>query len=209
MTLCLPIDPTHPDPEVLARAAETLRRGGILAYPTETLYGLGVDPFNPEALDRLYDLKGRPASLPVSILVRDFEMLRTVVLEVPPGALRVMKAFLPGPLTVVLPAARRLPERLTAGSGRIGVRISSHPLAARLFQVYPFPITTTSANPTGRPGARDAREVQAYFPGGLDCILDGGTVPGGIGSTVADLTGAAPVILREGAIPGSEIRKLV
>jgi len=207
MTRCLPIDPRNPAPPFLARAAEVLRQGGILAYPTETLYGLGVDPFNLEALERLYCLKGRPASLPLSLLVRDPEMLRTVVLEIPPGALRILQAFLPGPLTAVLPAARRLPDRLTGGSGKIGVRISSHPLAARLFAVHPFPFTTTSANPTGRPGARNAREVQAYFPEGLDCILDGGPAPGGIGSTVVDLTAEPPVILREGAIPAAELRR--
>jgi L-threonylcarbamoyladenylate synthase len=196
----LSIDPLDPDPEVLTRVASALRQGRVVAYPTETLYGLGVDPFREEALDRLYVLKGRPAGMPVSILVKDVAMLQEVAHDLSGTAMRLIEAFLPGPLTLVLPALPHLPQRLTAGTGKVGIRISAHPLIGQLFASYPAPITTTSANPTGQPSARNARTVLSYFPEGLDCILDAGTVPGGIGSTVVDVTGEAPSILREGAI---------
>jgi len=200
LSLLLPIDPLDPDPEVLTRVASALRQGRVVAYPTETLYGLGVDPFREEALERLYVLKGRPAGMPVSILVKDVAMLHEVAHHLSGAAVRLIEAFLPGPLTLVLPARPHLPQRLTAGTGKVGIRISAHPLVGQLFASYSAPITTTSANPTGQPSARDARTVLSYFPKGLDCILDAGTVPGGTGSTVVDVTGEAPAILREGAI---------
>lgn len=205
MSLLLPIDPLDPDPEVLARVASALRRGGVVAYPTETLYGLGVDPFREEALERLYELKGRPAEMPVSILVKDVAMLQEVAHDLPGPAMRLVEAFLPGPLTLVLRARPGLPERLTSGTGKIGIRISAHPFMRHLFSRYTAPITTTSANPTGRPDARDAKEILVYFPEGVDFILDAGPVIGTLASTVVDATGGEPVILREGAITEDEI----
>ena len=209
MSLVLSVDPLNPPPDALAKAAQVLRQGGILAYPTETLYGLGVDPFREEALERLFLLKGRPREMPVSVLVRDEGMMREVVRVIPPMAFALIRAFLPGPLTLVLPALTGLPARLTAGSGKIGVRISPHPLVADLFRFYPFPVTTTSANPSGMAAARTGAEVAAYFPVGLDCILDAGPVPGEVGSTVVDLTGERPEILREGVLSREEIAGVV
>jgi L-threonylcarbamoyladenylate synthase len=203
--LLLPIDPLNPAPDVLARAATALRQGKVVAYPTETLYGLGVDPFHEEALERLYRLKNRPSTRPVSILVRDVAMLNEVALDLPGSAIRLIEAFLPGPLTLVLPARPHLPQRLTADTGKIGVRISAHPLMGHLFSSYSAPITTTSANPAGAPNAGDAKRILSYFPQGIDCILDAGPVPGGVGSTVVEATGDAPTILREGAISEEEI----
>lgn len=205
MSLLLPTDPLDPAPEVLARVASALRQGSVVAYPTETLYGLGVDPLQEEALKRLYQLKGRPTGMPVSILVRDVPMLEEVAQELPGPALRLIEAFLPGPLTLVLPARPHLPLLLTAGTGKVGVRISAHPLMEHLFSEYPSPITTTSANPTGKPNARDAKKILSYFPRGIECILDAGPVPGGIGSTVVDVTGERPEVLRKGAISAKEI----
>jgi L-threonylcarbamoyladenylate synthase len=164
-----------------------------------------VDPFQQEALERLFQLKGRPAEMPVSILVRDVPMLEEVARQLSGQTSRLIEAFLPGPLTLVLLARPHLPPRLTAGTGRVGVRISAHPLMKHLFSSYPAPITTTSANPTGMKGARDAERILSYFPQGIDCILDAGPVPGGTGSTVVDLTGDRPKVLREGAIPSKDI----
>jgi L-threonylcarbamoyladenylate synthase len=207
MSLLLPIDPNEPDMRALSLAASALRSGGVVAYPTETLYGLGVDPFREEALERLYALKGRPADMPVSVLVRDTAMLEQVACALPEAARRLIRAFLPGPLTLVLRARPGLPARLTSGTEKVGVRISAHPLMKHLFSAYPAPVTTTSANPTGRPDARDAREVLRYFPEGLDCILDAGPVTGGIGSTVVDVTGDDALILRPGAVSEEEIAR--
>ena len=205
MSVLLPIDPLSPAPEALTRAASALRKGRVVAYPTETLYGLGVDPFQAEALEQLYRLKDRPSTMPVSILVRDVVMLNEVACDLPGCAVRLIEAFLPGPLTLVLPAQPHLPRRLTAGTGKIGVRISAHPLMGHLFSRYPAPITTTSANPTGAPNAREAKRILSYFPQGIDCILDAGPVSGGMGSTVVEATGDLPSILREGAISKKEI----
>jgi len=205
MSLNLTVDPDHPDPVSLDRAAETLRQGGILAYPTETLYGLGVDAFSEDALDRLFRLKNRPEGTPVSVLVRDMAMLRGLVEDVPPRALGILQAFLPGPLTAVLSARPHLPRMLTAGTGKIGVRISAHPLLCHLFSRFPHPVTTTSANRSGMPPAVNAGQVRDAFPRGIDCILDAGPAPGGVGSTVVDLTGPDPLILREGAVPREAI----
>jgi len=114
LSLLLPFNPLDPAPEVLARVASALRQGRVVAYPTETLYGLGVDPFREEALDRLYVLKGRPAEMPISILVKDVAMLKEVAHDLPGPAMRLIEAFLPGPLTLVLPARPHLSQRLTA-----------------------------------------------------------------------------------------------
>jgi len=207
MSLPFPIDPKHPGPEPLRRAAGALRQGGILAYPTETLYGLGVDPFQEAALERLFRLKGRPLDQPVSILVRDLSMLEAVARDISPGARRVLDALLPGPLTVVLAARPHLPALLTGGTGKIGVRISAHPLLPFLFTRFPGPITTTSANRTGHPPAVRAEQIRESFPEGIDVVLDAGPVPGGAASTVVDLTGPDPVILRPGAVSLETIRR--
>ncbi len=192
---------------MLSRVASALRKGNVVAYPTETLYGLGVDPFQEAALERLYALKGRPASMPVSILVKDAAMLREVACDTTEPARRLIESLLPGPLTLVLRARTVLPPRLTAETGKIGVRISAHPLMKHLFSKHDAPITTTSANPTGRPDATNAQDILDYFPRGIDCIVDGGPVTGGLGSTVVDVTGDTCVILRAGAVSADEIAK--
>lgn len=209
MARILSIDPQNPEFPALEEISRVLSEGGVLAYPTETLYGLGVDAFRDDALEKLFVLKGRPGGIPVSVLVRDPEMMLEVVLEVPAPARALVNAFFPGPLTLVLPARPGLPERVTAGFGKVGVRISPHPVAALLFQAFPKPITSTSANPSGLPAARTAAEVAAYFPSGLDGILDGGPAPAGVGSTVVEFQGQELRILREGAISKEEIARVV
>jgi L-threonylcarbamoyladenylate synthase len=209
VSLLLQIDPKTPDPAYLERAAGVLRRGGILAYPTETLYGLGVDPFQEGVLEKLRLLKERPPNRPVSILVRDMEMLEEVVRDISPRARRILEAFLPGPLTAVLPARPHLPFLLTAGTEKIGVRISSHPLLSSLFEHFPHPITTTSANRRSMSPAVNAVQIADAFPQGIDCILDAGPIPGGTGSTVVDLTGREPVVLRAGAVSREDILRCV
>lgn len=208
MARILSIDPENPDFDSLEETSRVLAAGGVLAYPTETLYGLGVDAFREDALEKLFALKGRPQGMPVSVLVRGPEMLLAVVREVPAAAWALLDTFLPGPLTLVLSARPGLPERVTVG-GKVGVRMSPHPVAALLMQAYPRPITSTSANPSGFPAARTAAEVVAYFPAGLDIVLDGGPAVAGVGSTVVDLTGPELRILREGAIRKDEIARVV
>ena len=185
------------------QAVAALRRGGIVVYPTETLYGLGVDATNESALRRLVALKGREEGKPISVLVSDDAMLHTVAAEVPPAAARLMRRFWPGPLTLALPAKAALSRILTGGGTTIGVRCSSHPLAAALVSGLNRPVTTPSANPAGAAPPVDVEQARRYFGGAVDVYLDGGTLPGGVGSTVVEPISAH--IVREGSIAAADI----
>jgi len=187
-------------------AVEAFRRGGVIAYPTETFYALGADPFNAEAVKKVFALKGRPAKNPVSVIVKDREMLARVAASVPEAAYRLMERFWPGPLTIIFDALPSVPALLTAGTGSIGARVSSSPLSQKLTSVLDSPITATSANPSGKAPALTAERVIEYFDGLIDVIIDGGTLKGRLGSTIVDVTGDGIKILREGEIPSEEIK---
>ena len=188
----------------LADAVAALRRGGVVVYPTETFYGLGVDATNARALERLVELKGRPAGKPISVLIADDEMLAQVVVEMSDLARALADRFWPGPLTLVLPARSGLSEHLTADSGTIGVRWSNHPLATALVAGLGRPVTTPSANPGGAAPPVAVAQAHAYFGDAVDVYLDGGRLPGGLGSTVVE-PGADLRVVRPGAIPTTEI----
>lgn len=189
----------------LEEAVPIFRGGGIIAFPTETFYGLCVDPFNAEAVKALFRLKGRPPGNPIPLIISDYPMLKRVALEVPPLAEGLIKRFWPGPLTIIFKARPELPSGLTAGTGTIAVRVSGSGVAARLSRALDSPVTATSANPSGRKPPLEAAEVLAYFNGAIDMLIHGGRLPGKKGSTVVDATGEKLVIVREGEIPSSEI----
>lgn len=197
--LC-PVDPDHPAPGVLAEAARVLRAGGLVAFPTETFYGLGANALDPAAVERVFAAKGRPPDRPLLVLVDSPAMVEQVAAQVPPRARRLMARYWPGPLTLVLPARAELPVTLTAGSGTIGVRLSSHPVARGLVAAAGLPVTAPSANPHGGPSPRTAAEVLAGLGGRIELVLDGGPTPGGAPSTLLDLTGDRPRVLRVGAV---------
>jgi L-threonylcarbamoyladenylate synthase len=186
-------------------AIEIFMAGGIIAYPTETFYGLCVNPFNADAVQALYRLKGRPSSSPMPLIIGGISMIRFVAKELPPQAVKLMKRFWPGPLTIVLKAADSLPASVTAGTGTIGVRVPGCPRARRFSNTLGFPITSTSANPSGEKPPVTAEEVAGYFNGSINLIIDGGRLKGGLGSTIVDATGETLVIIREGEVPSSEI----
>jgi L-threonylcarbamoyladenylate synthase len=188
-------------------AALALAGGGVVAYPTETFYGLAVDPFDRRAVDRLFRLKGRAEGKPVSVIVADLDMLSLVADPIPPVAERLMEAFWPGPLTMVFHAAAAVPAELIAHTGRIGARISSSPVCSKLLDSARIPLTATSANPSGRPPALSADEVADYFGSDVDVLIDAGVLAPALPSTVVDVTADPPVVLREGAIPGAAIRE--
>lgn len=188
-----------PEAAAIAAAAQTLAAGGIVVYPTETVYGLGADAFNPEALDRLVALKVREAGKPISVLVSDLTMLGDLVCDVPPLAAALMRRFWPGPLTIVLRARAGVSSILTGDDDGIGVRVSSHPSATALVRALGRPITTPSANPAGQWPAVQLDEACAYFGSRIECYLDGGRLHGEPASTVVDLRGEWNVV-REGAI---------
>ena len=188
------------DPATIQAAARILAGGGVIVYPTETLYGLGADASNEVALERLVELKGREAGKPIAVLVSDTEMLEGVVEEVSTAAADLMRRFWPGPLTIVLRARPTVSHWLTGGGDSIGVRVSSHPTAMALVRALGRPLTAPSANPAGlRPPTR-LDEARAYFGSRVDCYVDGGGLPGEPASTVVDARGELRVI-RDGAVP--------
>lgn len=190
-----------PTPEGLAVAAEALRAGSVVAYPTETVYGLAVDPWSPAAVARLFAVKGRPEHNPVLLIVDGMPQLLPVVAEVTPEAKRYIDAFWPGPLTLLFPCHPGLPSALTAGTGKVAVRCPAHPAARALCRAFGAAITSSSANRAGEPPARALEEL------GLDDVavaIDGGRLPDSLPSTLLDPeTGR---ILRKGVIPASRLR---
>lgn len=192
----------------LDRAVAVLNSGGVVAFPTETYYGLAVDPFNPLALNNLFALKQREVRKPILTLVDDRESLALLVQEVPDQYRAVMAEFWPGPLTLIFQARVNLPSLLTAGTGTIGVRQSSHPFARQLLRAFGRPITATSANISGRAAAVDAHEVKSQFGSQIDLIFDGGRTPGILGSTIIGLDGDNLLLVREGVIPFADIRQV-
>jgi L-threonylcarbamoyladenylate synthase len=194
------VDPRHPDPAAIGEAARLLREGGLVAFPTETFYGLGADALDAAAVDRVFQAKGRPADKPLLVLVTSLAMAAEVASEISAHARRLAARHWPGPLTLILPARPHLPAALTAGTGTIGVRIPGHAVALALVGAAGVPVTAPSANPHGAPAPRTAAEVLAALDGRIDLVLDGGPTAGGPASTVLDVTGAGPRVLRAGAI---------
>jgi L-threonylcarbamoyladenylate synthase len=192
-----------------AGAVAALRRGEVIVYPTETLYGLGADALNADAVEKVFQLKGRDADKPIPVLVADREMLGALVAEVSPLAEKLMARFWPGPLTLVLPARRDLPRPLVNRSGGIGVRISSQPIAARLLEALGRPLTATSANPSGKAPARTLVDAQRYFAEQIEVFIDGGELTSKTGSTVVEVIGERIKIIRAGDIGESELRRAV
>jgi L-threonylcarbamoyladenylate synthase len=188
----------HAFAEEITFAAEALRRGEVVAYPTETFYGLGVNALDELALARLRHLKGRDASKPISVLVSGPEMLERLCKTLPPLARRLMAAYWPGPLTLALPARKDLPRALVS-DGCVAVRESSHPTAEALVNAFGSPVTTTSANPGGEPPATSPEQVEEMFEGRCR-VIHGGVTLGGAPTTLARVRGGRVEILRQGAL---------
>lgn len=186
-------------------AAQTLRDGGVVAFPTETVYGLGADAFSEAAIERVFALKGRPKNNPMIVHVADEAMARTVVASWPGRASRLAGAFWPGPLTLVLEKADAVPMLVTAGHRTVGVRCPDHPMALALIRAFGAPIVGPSANPSGRVSPTSAEHVRDGFPGADPLILDGGPCRAGIESTVISLAHEAARILRPGAVSREDL----
>ena len=191
----------------LKRAAESILSGGMVAIPTESFYGLAVNPTDVKAIHRLFDVKKRRGDQPILILIPSVEHLDQYVIHVPEIGHRLMNEFWPGGLTLIFEARLDLPRELTAGTGKIGVRLSSHPIATALAQAVGAPITGTSANISGQPACSSAKEVLQQLGDKVDVILDGGETAGGKGSTVLDVTMDPPVVVREGMVGQKRLEK--
>jgi L-threonylcarbamoyladenylate synthase len=205
MSFLLKIDPRKPDAEKLAEAVRVLREGGVVAFPTETFYGLGADARNETAVEQIYRIKGRNFRNPLSVIVANDREVIPLVDEIPTAAQILMKTFWPGPLTLVFRASSSVLPRLTADTGKIGIRVSSHPLARRLAGGVGGPLTATSANLSGGPECTSADAVIRALDKLPVSVVDGGETPGGAGSTILDVTVFPPRFLREGAIPSNLI----
>jgi L-threonylcarbamoyladenylate synthase len=194
------VDAEAPDAAVIAEAAAALRGGALVAFPTETFYGLGAAALDAVAVRRVFVAKGRPASMPLLVLVDSRAMVATVTAAIPARAIPLMARHWPGALTLVLPAAARLPAEVTAGGATVGVRVSAHPVARALVHALGQPVTAPSANPTGAPPPVTAADVLAGLGGAIDLVLDAGPTPGGAPSTVLDVTVEPPRVIRQGAV---------
>lgn len=195
--------------EIIARAAALILRGGVIAYPTETFYGLGADATNEQAISRIFDIKGRAFHNPISVIISAQDDIYPLIRNSTDLADKLMKAFWPGPLTIVFNAAENVSTLLTAGSGKIGIRLSGHPIARLIARESGRPLTATSANFSGQPECVTADEVIGQIGVKIDAVVDGGVTPGENASTIIDVTCHPPVILREGAITRKSLAEIL
>ncbi|OGD20181.1 MAG: threonylcarbamoyl-AMP synthase [Candidatus Aminicenantes bacterium RBG_16_63_16] len=203
------IDPQIVGTDVIEDMAGTLKRGGVIVYPTDTYYGLGADCSNRNALSRIFEIKGRPFSKALLVLVSDVDVACRLAAEIPPAFERLAAAFWPGPLTFVLKAAPGLPDELVGPDRTIGIRLPAPAWLRELVRTAGFPVVATSANISGEKEIDSGEAAVWQFEDKVDLIIDGGKTAGGRPSTVVDLTSGRPVLRREGAIPRAMIQKVV
>ena len=209
MPVIIQVNPQHPEPERIDEAVAMLKHGGVVAFPTETFYGLGADARNEAAVGKIFDIKGRDFKNPILVVIGDPDHLNAFAQEVPAEARRLMGRFWPGPLTIVFRASAPVPPMLTAGTAKIGIRLTSHPVARELARKLGGPLTATSANLSGEQECSSAADVLVQLEGRVDGVIDGGRTPGGKGSTIVDATVLPVKVLREGVIPSSLIQDIL
>ncbi|MEM0083892.1 MAG: L-threonylcarbamoyladenylate synthase [Candidatus Methanomethylicia archaeon] len=208
-TLILKVDPENPEMDKITIAANVIRNGGLVAFPTETVYGLGVDALNAEAVKRMYMVKMRPLDNPTIVHVSRISDVYRLSVEVPEKAEELMKRFWPGPLTIVLKASEIVPRVTTGGLDTVGIRMPNHKVALALIDSSETPIAAPSANIAGRPSPTLAQHVIQDFYGKIDVILDAGPTRIGVESTVLDLTQTPPQILRPGGVTYEELKEVL
>lgn len=205
MPQILRVGADQPEEDVITRAAEIVSLGGIIAYPTETIYGLGADATNEQAIRRIFEIKGRDFNNPISVIIGNIRDVYPLVRTVPESARKLMDVFWPGPLTLVFASANRVSPLLTASTGKIGIRLSVHDTARRIAQKLGKPLTATSANLSGSAECANADQVIHQIGGKIDAVIDLGETEARLSSTVVDVTAEKPVIVRSGIIPREEI----
>ncbi|CCO08419.1 L-threonylcarbamoyladenylate synthase [Desulforamulus hydrothermalis] len=203
------LDARCPEPAVIDRAAAIIKAGGLVAFPTETVYGLGANGLDPAAVAGIYRAKGRPSDNPLILHVADRAMAHRLSHRLPPAAALLMETFWPGPLTLVVPRAGEIPRQVTGGLDTVALRMPDHPVALALIKAAGVPVAAPSANRSGRPSPTTARHVWADLQGRVDAILDGGPAGLGVESTVLDLTGPQPLILRPGGVTCEQLARLL
>ena len=196
---------SSPDAAQLAPAVEALHTGGVVAFPTETFYGLAVDPRSPAAVAKVFALKQRPPDQPLPLIAADIDQVADHVGTLTPLARRIAAQGWPGALTLIIPASRRLCDVVHLSTGKVAVRVPGNGTARALALHAGHAITSTSANHSGAPPASTADHVAAVFDAGIDVLLDGGATAGGLPSTIVDATGDAPVLVRAGVVPWDRV----
>ena len=208
-TKVVTVDKEKPDLQVMRMAGEILRKGGLVAFPTETVYGLGGDGLNAGSSKKIYAAKGRPSDNPLIIHIADLESLEKIVKSVPPKAKLLAEKFWPGPLTMIFSKSSRVPYETTGGLESVAVRMPSHPVALAIIREGGGYIAAPSANTSGRPSPTRAEHVCEDLTGKIDMIVDGGAVGIGLESTIVDFTEEVPVILRPGYINQEMIQEVI
>lgn len=206
-THIIQISTDHPDPAAIEKAAKILHDGGLVAFPTETVYGLGADAMNTAAVQKIFEAKGRPADNPLIVHIASPEGVRQFASGLPPKGLRLARRFWPGPLTLVTASRSEVPRAVTAGLSTIALRVPNHPVTLALLRVFDGGIVGPSANTSGRPSPTSAEHVYDDLQGRVDLILDAGPTTIGIESTVVDVTIDPPAILRKGGLAKEEIEQ--
>jgi L-threonylcarbamoyladenylate synthase len=203
------IDPASPEPHIIEQAARVVRDGGLVAFPTETVYGLGADALNASATARIFEAKGRPETDPLIVHIDSIEQLARVAVDIPQLAYNLAHALWPGPLTLVLSRHPDVARNVSAGRNSVAVRMPDHPVARALIAASGVPIAAPSANLFTRPSPTTARHVLDDLDGRIDMVLDGGPTAIGLESTVLDLTAEPPEILRPGGVPPETLRQFI
>lgn len=198
--MLLKINPQNPEPHLLTQAAQIIRHGGVVAFPTDTSYGLAVNPSDDQAVEKIYRLKGRDYDKPLILLISKTAQLGLLAADYPSWVKDLTDKFWPGPLTLIFPACESLKNLAIGASGKIAIRFPDNKTACALIDLAATPLTATSANPSGYPSPFSAREVAAYFPQGLDLIIDAGESERGLDSTILDVTAHPFRLIRSGAI---------
>lgn len=209
-TILAKVDLCQPEAaEIIRTAAKILQEGGLVAFPTETVYGLGGNGLDGAACEKIYLAKGRPSDNPLILHISEFEELNAIVREISPAAKKLMDAFWPGPLTMVFPKADIVPAKATGGLDTVAVRFPSHPVARAIIRAAGLPIAAPSANSSGKPSPTRASHVEFDLNGKIDMIVDGGAAEWGLESTIVDVSGDVPMILRPGAVTKEMMEEVV
>jgi len=206
-TKIISIDPSHFENRQLHEAVEILQNEGIVAFPTETVYGLGASALSEKAINKIYIAKGRPLDNPLIVHIESMEMLETIVKEIPEEIRKLCNVFWPGPLTILFLRNKKIPDCVTAGLPTVAVRMPQNPIALRLISLSKIPIAAPSANISGRPSPTTAAHVKNDFEGKIPLIIDGGSCPVGVESTVLDVHRNPPLILRPGGVNYEDLKK--
>ena len=203
------INPDTPEPDLILEAANIIKQGGVIVFPTRGLYGIGADALNLKAVQRVFEIKQRPLNKPVSVLINDLKDLDKVAANVPAIAKLIMNQFWPGKVTIIFQAKKGLPKNLTAGSGKIGVRLPAHKVACAIVSSITVPLTGTSANISGIAGCSNIKALDPLILDRVNLVLDAGCLKGGRGSSIIDVTLNPPAVLREGEISAKKILQII